>query len=257
MHPILPVMSAIEERGQVRELGSLRLQANVWRWALTVAVLATAIYSLATLNHSVRALATTGQEQDEFVAQLQEGLNKDIVPQLQSAGAETVSEIQPQLMASFNGLGKRLPEVAAVAKVEFQSLETDLPAKSETILNQSFDSILTGREGSIRKMYPDLSDEQVKGLVMNLADEGRRQSTEANQELFAAHEEKLKGIMSNLELIKTQEASNVKGVEPSWDMAILLLDILREDVKSQGPVPAGSTNDKLANSTKATTGEKA
>ncbi len=228
----------------------------MWRGVLGAIMLATVVYTLVTLNRSARALTTAGDQQDQFVAALQTSLNKDTLPELQSAGAETISEAQPQLRASFDKLGPRIPEVTAVAKGEFQSLEKDLPAKSEAILNQSFETVLTEKEGSIRKMYPELTDEQVKNLVENLTEEGRTEATEANQELFAAHEERLKGIMNNLELIKDQEAKNVKGVEPSWDMAILLLDILREDIKNQAPVATGPNNSDKASPLKPAPGAK-
>ncbi|HEY3782873.1 MAG TPA: hypothetical protein VGL56_17450 [Fimbriimonadaceae bacterium] len=194
------------------------------------------VYVLATLNGSVKALTNSGPQQDEYVQNLKDGMNSSVMPRLRSAFAETITEVQPEIKQSFSKLGKRLPEVTSVAKNQLQALETDLPTKGEAVLNQSFRTIITGKQSAIHQMYPDLTDDQLKTLVSNLANEGEIQARAANQDLFAPHQAKLNDILSNIEKIKTQEAANVKHIEPSWDMAILLLDILREDIKSQEPV---------------------
>jgi hypothetical protein len=201
------------------------------------------VYTLYTLNHSVRALTEAGEQQQEFVDHFKDGMNTNIVPRLRGAVAETITEVQPEIKQSFDKLGKRLPEVTAVAKQQMIALETDLPAKGEAILNQSFKNIITGKESAIHAMYPDLTDGQLKTLVTNLANEGQKQAAAANQELFAPHQAKLNSILANIEKIKTQEAPNVKNAGPTWDMGILLLDILREDVKSQQPANSSTVAD--------------
>jgi hypothetical protein len=233
-------MDASHERAQISELQSLRIQNRVWRFSLTVLILLMVVYTLYTLDHSVTALTKPGPQQEEFVSQFKSGMNTNIVPRLRSAVAETITEVQPMIKRSLDKLGQRLPEVTTVAKEQLTALETDLPSKGETILNQSFKTIITGKESAIHTMYPDLTDDQIKTLVTNLANEGEKQAKAANQELFAPHQARLSSILTNIEKIKTQEATNVKHIGPSWDMAILLLDILREDVKSREPAGAST-----------------
>jgi len=225
-------MDAVAEQRRIRELESLRRQARLFRLFFFIACLGVVFYCLYQLHRSVTALATAGPEQDAYMKSLQVNLDKDVIPRLRSAASETLTEVQPEVTAAIKKLGPRMPEVTAVAKNEMEALQTDLPNKGEAILNASYTNLLQAREPTLRAEFGnDVTDDQVKALIVTLTQEGHTQLVAANNELFAPHQLKLKHILQNLQSIKDQEAPNVKKIQPSWDMAILLLDILREDMK--------------------------
>jgi hypothetical protein len=50
-------------------------------------------------------------------------------------------------------------------------------------------------------------------------------------DMFKPHEETFQSILGHLYQIQEDEAGNIQDDKPTWEMAILLFDVVREDMK--------------------------
>jgi hypothetical protein len=226
------IVDATRERSRVRELDSLNSQMQWWRWGTTIVITLFLIGCLIELNSSVHGLINPGPIQDEFVQDVNTSLQTDTVPTLEHEATETLTEIQPEVQTSVLKLKGRVPELAQAAEDQVHILQTDLPAKSEAILNKRFALLISSRESKIRSMYPEVTPDQLRLLVTNLSTHVQAQITSSSNDLFSAHEAKLQSILASMNTIKSQEAGNVKNEQPDWEMGVLLLDVFRDDLQS-------------------------
>ncbi|RYD19454.1 MAG: hypothetical protein EOP88_18925 [Verrucomicrobiaceae bacterium] len=234
-------MQASTVQAEIRQLESYRQQAFWWRTGAILVLVGVVGFSLYSLNAAVRGLAESGPTQDAFVAQLSEGMRKEVIPNIQTVAGQTLTEIQPQIREEFNKLNARVPELTDATIQEFQTLQTSLSKTSEKTLDESYKGLLTSREQKIRSMYPDVTEDQVKGLISNLTTAGETEIRNANDELFAPHQAALAGIMDHMETIRNSEAADTKGIDPNWEMGIAVLDVLRDDLRAQAPTATGSS----------------
>ena len=248
-------MEAGTVREEIRQIESCRKQAFWWRTGALVALVLVVGGSLATLNSSVRGLVESGPRQDEFVGEFSQGLRTEIMPNVQSLTSQTLTEIQPQIKQEFTKLNTRVPELTDATLKELKTLQAELPRQSEKILDESYGKLLSSREAKIRQMYPDVTEEQVKTFVGNLQKTGETQIRQANDELFSPHQSALTSILDHMETIKSSEAAETKGVDPSWEMGLALLDVIRGDIatttgagdtKTSGATAPNPSGDKKA-----------
>jgi hypothetical protein len=201
------------------------------------------------LNSSVRGLTNPGPTQDQFVQNVNASLQTDTVPMLEHEASATITEIQPEVKASILKLRDQVPDLAQATEDQVRLLQKDLPEKGEAVLNRRFATLVTSREASIRKMYPEVTDAQFKALLTTLTDHARTQLIDVNTTLFAPHQAKVQSILASMDTIKSQEAANVKNDQPDWEMGVLLLDVFRDDLtnlahsdskspSSKSPAPA-------------------
>jgi hypothetical protein len=226
-------MDQAAERVRIAELEGLRRSSRNVRWAFSILITGLVVWCLLSLTGAARNLAQQGPGQQEFIKALTDGLQHDVAPQVKAEGAAALTEIQPLVRKSVSDLGKRVPELTQLAQTEAKSFETELPNRGETILNKSYSDLLQQHTGTIHDLYGNsVTNEQVAALVATLGQLGQKELVEANQELFAPHQHRISNILETLQDIKKQEYKNVKGDQPSWDMALLLLDIFRDDLKT-------------------------
>lgn len=223
---------------QIEELEKLRTQMRWWKLGATFASLAVVAISALTIKSSFQGLLVQGPKQDKFVASLNEGLKNDVIPMVQSMAGSTFSQLQPQVQKSFEKLNERVPEITEATLQELEKLQTSLPDRAEKILNETFGAMLQAKEQKIKQMFPEATEQQVEKLIMNLAEQGKEQVKLANEELFAQHQKELFDIIGYMNKIKESEAPNIKGVDPTWEMGLLVLDVFRSELEELRPKPA-------------------
>lgn len=226
------IVDSNRERSRIVELESLNNQMRWWRWGATAFIAVFLMFCIWQINHSVRGLTDSGPTQDQFVQNLNTSLQTDTIPALESEATSTLTEIQPEMRTAVMKLKDKVPDLAQAAEDQVRMLQKDLPAKGEDILNKKFSTLLTSREDQIKKMYPNVTPDQLNQLVTNLSQHGRAQIVEANAELFGPHQAKLQSILASMDTIRTQEASKVKNDQPEWEMGVLLLDVFRDDLNT-------------------------
>jgi hypothetical protein len=239
-------MDRITEEGRIAELDKLRTELRWWRWGTSIAIAIVLVSCLWKLNNSVQSLTHEGPEQQMFVSELNQGLQRDVVPNLQHTISSTITSVQPQVIDALKGLNGRIPDLTQTATNQFAILQKDLPAKSQQILSTTYGNLLAKRKDQIRKLYPNVTEEQIEAVLASLSDEGQKQLALANQELFGPQQRVLYRIMKNLDTIRAQEASNASKTDPSWEMGVIMLDLVRDDLKDLAPgapaAPAGNQN---------------
>ena len=91
------------------------------------------------------------------------------------------------------------------------------------------DEIFTLLEEGIRKQYPDVTEARVAGLVARLIDLSEKQIDHATHHLFEPHLVSLSNIMDDITAIKKAEGTAAKEDLASWDMALLVFDLIRDE----------------------------
>jgi hypothetical protein len=223
---------------QIKQIKNLRQQLKYWRWGTTGAAALIVVVSVLMIKGAVNNLTQPGPSQDKFVSELSEELQSDVVPQLEQIAANTVAEVQPEINKAFVDLNKRVPDLAQATMDELEVMQTNLPVRGEKVLRSTFEGMLTEKEAKIREMYPQASEEQVAKLMENLSTAAQEQIGIANDQLFAPHQEALVAIVENLEGVKSAENGTFDSEDPNWEMALLVVDIFRDDLDKLRPVEA-------------------
>lgn len=228
-------MDSDEVKRQVQELERLRAEIRWWRLGSMLAILLITVVCVATIASAVNGLVREGPRQQVFVDKVSEGFQQNVMPQVQTIASQTLTEIRPQVEAEFGKLNERAPEIAQASIKEFEILQRNLPERGEKVMTDTFGAMLKEKEPKIREMFPEATEENVAALVTNLTEVGQERVVLVNDKLFSGHMNAMNRIVEDLTFIQHAEAGNTKGMEPSWEMAILLLDLVREDLKELEP----------------------
>ncbi|MBS1709498.1 MAG: hypothetical protein JSS65_12360 [Armatimonadetes bacterium] len=223
------------ETTQITELKNLKKQLQWWRYSLLGATVFVVVATIATVDGAVKGLTQKGPRQDQYVAEVTSSLKNDIAPMVQEMVKQTVDEVKPEIEQAVHHVNSRLPEVAEKAMAEFELLQSNLPKKGEKVLNDTFVAMLHSKEAKLKEMFPEATEEQIEKLLNNLGESCKDQASFANTELFAKHQAALQDIHRNLMTIHEAEKDNLAGVEPGWEMAVLVLDLFKEDIQSVRP----------------------
>ena len=221
-------MNSEQVQIQIQELESLRSQMRLWRLASMLVILLMVFICIGTLINNVLGLTRPGPRQEEFVTELSNGLQQGAIPEIQTIGAATLNSIDFQ--EEFDKLNRRTPELAEATMKELQTLSESLPQRGEKVLNETFGEMIHSREAKIREMYPDVTEDKVHTLGANLTEEATERTAQVTQALFDPHLKSMNAIVENIRLIQDTEAVNPREV-PTWQMALLIFDIAREDFK--------------------------
>ena len=223
-------MTPQQVKSDISELESLRRRAAIWRWGTIAAVLLIMLVGVGLMNQAVQNLIRPGAGQERFVAQVNTGLQRNVVPELQTLATQTLTESQPIVQEEVAKLNARVPEVADVAMKQFQLLQTELPESSSKVLNKTFGQMLSERKAKVKAMYPDATDEQIDQFITNLSEQGTQSMTNVSVRLFDRHIETMSAISDNVDQIQRAEAPNIKDEIPTWQMGLLIFDIARADM---------------------------
>lgn len=244
-------MTPEEVSNQIRELESVRSQLRLWRTAIPLVAVSVISYGVFTIYDSAASLVTEGPPREEFVAALTDGLNKEVRPVVEKIAQQTFSETRDAVNKELARLNDRTPEMAGALKKEVETLMHNIPRRGEMVLQASFGTMLKKREADIRKQYPDVTEQKVATLMLALTELTHERLDHVTHHLFSPHLESLSGIMADISHIQRTETINPKDDLASWDMALLVFDLIRDefaDLHVDEADPA--VPDKLKNKTK-------
>ena len=224
-------MNSDEVRRQTEELEALRSQTNRWRLGTALTIIIIAFVAVGSIIKGIMGLVQEGPNQKIFMDEVQTHLKKEVLPSLEVIAGQTVKEIKPRIESELKKMNERSPELAEALRKQLEMLSGNLPLRGEKVLNASFGSMLKKREVDMRKLYPGVTEEQVSSLVSNLAAAGQEQIAAITQSLFSPHLKALNVIVANLDVIKQSETIDPADASPTWDTALLVFDILRDDFK--------------------------
>jgi hypothetical protein len=223
---------------QVRELKRLRTESAWWRWGALAVVALFVGGDLYALRNSVTNLTQPGPGQTEYANALQEGIQKDIVPQVQDIAGRTLAEMRPQVMASLQKASQRTPELANASLGQLQTLQQNVASRSEQALDATFTKEFAKREGKIKEMFPDATEQQLQTFTQNMTQMGTARLASANDRLFSRHLSAMNGIVSDMDKIAATEKVTKTGDIPTWEVALTTLDLVRDNLKQVAPQTA-------------------
>ena len=232
-------MEAAIVQANIRELEALHTQTRFWRWGISLALLLTVVICLVTLRNAVTGLTNDGPTKEAFVKDLGDRMQKNAIPTIEQMGVTALHEIN--FDAEVKKLNKRTPELTQASMKEVKLFGDELPARGKKVLDATFGAALKQHESKIKTMFPEATDAQVSGLMTNLSNEAMSQAADVNDELFAQHKKAIDSILKDFAAIQSSGAADAKGQEPTWDMALLVFDLARNDLKSlatQADAPA-------------------
>ncbi|QYK53663.1 MAG: hypothetical protein KF824_01945 [Fimbriimonadaceae bacterium] len=224
-----------KEEKQIQEIKELKGQLLGWRWGLTGVSVLVAITAIGTVNSSFRGLVDKGPTQDKFVKHLTDEMNNDVKPLIEDMAKQTISEVQPEINKAVDEVNAQMPVLAQNALSELDQLQTNLPVRGEKVLREAFVAMLQKKEADLQKMFPEATEEQIDRLLTNLAESASKEAEGAAVELFGKHHDALMAIHKHIAAMGEKEAPSLAGVDPSWEMGLLVMDIFREDLERNRP----------------------
>ena len=241
-------MEGSTTEAHIRELESVRKQINLWRTGSALVIVVTLAVCLGLLYSDAKALAQPGPTQETFVTTLRDNLNEGVVPRLQETASRTVSEMQPIIQREFVDLNKRVPDVTKAAVTQLQELQKSLPDTASKTLTDTFDKALQGKEDTIRKMYPNATEEQVKTLFTNLLQVTNDKSVQLADGILQPHVTQLQTINDNLQRIAQTEPNTGSNAD-DWQLGLAVFDVMRDDLKGL-TLPTGEAKKAIVDAAK-------
>lgn len=226
--------SGIEQQ-KIEELKSLKTQIRSWRWGFVAAIAVLAMGAVSTVNTAFKGLTKPGPKQDVYVKEVTAAVRNEIAPMVEDMARSTLTEVKPQVELAVDRVNARMPEVAQAALDELDTLQANLPVRGEAVLQRTFGTMLASKEDELKAMFPEATDEQITRLLTNLGESAQLEAEGAAVELFGRHHETLEKIHAHLETISAKEAASLQGVDPTWEMGILVLDLFRDEAMRSRP----------------------
>ncbi len=220
-----------EIQRQITELTALRKSARRWQLATTLLIVVILFVGIGSILNSVMGLAQAGPVQDKFLAELQSGLKKQVVPELDHLVKSSLSEVKRDVEVELKKVNERSPELMKALNKELEILQHGLPQRGEKILEATLGRELKAREGKIKGMFPGVKEEQVATMVNNLVSESHTSMENLSKTIFGRHLQALTTISANLDIIKRTEKINPDEDLASWETALSIMDLMRDEIK--------------------------
>lgn len=227
---------------KIQELESAQSQIRFWRTLTIVAVILIVVTCVALISTAVGQLASAGPRQEEFLKELVEGVNQDVVPQLQRIGTEAAADVAPLVQAELQKLNEQAPEFATTLRRELYNLSVNVSGKSEKILRDNFAGMIERRRHWMENNFQGVTQEKIDTMSENLTTIAQERIENFVDEAFAGQIIALNRITENLETIQKAEIENVRHDVPTWEMALLFFDIVRDELRGMETLNADTAN---------------
>jgi len=192
-------MTQAEIEKKQKDIRAWRLQARLMLGFFIATIFVFGRDCIVSVQERTQAVLSSGKDHDRFVGAIEKEVGKSILPQTRSILRRNLGEIQPLLRRSIDRVDEKSPEVAASAVDDLKKLRADLEVSSRAMLVEKLGS---GR--SVIEAYPA---SRVNPLIPTLD-----------------------SILASLAKIRNDEAPKVKGVKPTWDMALMVLEEMHREV---------------------------
>jgi hypothetical protein len=179
------------------------------------------------------ALVNDGPTHERFVAQLKNGLARDVVPEAKQLTAKTLNRLGPAMEKEIDKIEKRIPEVEARAEREMSLLRQNLPARAEQALKPTLGKALESRLVVWKKQYPNLTADQLANASERLVNEAHDRMANVAAVVILPYENSFEKIVADLGEIRKLEAGHPE-VDP-WDLAVVSIGLLHEQLTKINP----------------------
>lgn len=222
---------------KIAELQTLRSQAARWRFGIPVAVIAIITICILMIYDSAQQLAQPGPAQETFVNGVKQGMDEDVMPMVRHAAYQTFNDTKNAVRAEFENISSRTPEFATALQTEAELMVRNIPKQTESELSEILANALAKQELTINELFPNLEEDQVSKVLSQLVDLGKEQADYVGEKLFEPHLIRINNIVDDLKVIRKSESLRPGDTIDSWEMALLVFDILREEFDQVHPAP--------------------
>ncbi|MEC8929002.1 MAG: hypothetical protein VX705_07305 [Verrucomicrobiota bacterium] len=260
-----PATATARTVGKIEALEEIRQQQRLWRYGTYVGALVFLVVVLVVISKARSFIPPTtdpnklveqtrsmlaktnyqGQNNwEKLVLGLKEGWEKDLRKDLTNILYTTTNSIAKNMVDPWVDLNKRSADVVKAANSELRQLETTLPQATETVIKEHLKEVILQQDKKLKQINPNAEKKQVELVLQQLIDLSGTHAEKISADLFSEHLVKLDKIFKDMETIHRKEQSGIKGAIPNWEMALLVLDILREEVRplqSQRAAPSASS----------------
>jgi hypothetical protein len=181
------------------ELNALRLQRRLWRVSALVCVICITVASMLVLRSSAARLLESGPARDEFVAQLNREMSRQVFPRKYDAPAGYSVGTGPTLQIAMPLDESPVPAVSDVA-----------PKISEMVD--------AGESGTIRRSSVESRLKTISKFRM---------------QTVAEYQSMLNKIIDDLTVIRQAERGNVSGGLPVNTVAVLLVGRIQDAIQTK------------------------
>jgi hypothetical protein len=216
----------------IQELQSTQSQVRFWRTLTVIAVILVVVTCVGLISASVNQLTTPTPTQEEFLKELMAGVNEDVVPEVQRIVSLAAADLAPVVQAELNRLNDRSPEFAETLRRELYRLSLNVASRGEQVLDETVGGIIRQRQGWIEKNFENVTPEKAQTMTENLVSIAHDRIEHITDTLFAEHIVALNRITENLSQIQREELANVRHEVPSWEMALLFFDVVRDELRA-------------------------
>lgn len=232
-------MTSESVQTHIKEIEALRNETRLWRWGISIVLFLIVAVCLVTLRNAVTGLTNDGPTKAQFVADLSTRIQQNALPAMEQMGTQALHEID--FNAEAQKLNRRTPELAQASLRQVKLFGDELPKRGQKVLRATFGTALKQQQSKIKTMFPEATDEQITNLMTNLTSEALNQVADVNDQLFARHKQAIDHTLQDFDTIQTSGAAESKGQAPTWDMALLIFDLARNDLKSLTPPATADT----------------
>jgi hypothetical protein len=230
---------------KIAELNSLRSQLNRWRMGIPITVLTIMFVCMFKIYSAGRDLTVPGPGRDEFVANVQQGLKQDVQPIVELIAKQTYLETKNAVQDEFEKINARTPEFAAALKMEVEQLVRNIPNRTEEVVAKSFSEALARQELEVREMFPEVDEKRVSEVVLKLTEAAQEQCEFVGEKMFQPHLISINNMIEDLQVISKSEKVSGADSLASWEMALIVFDLLRDEFDQVHPAPeTNKTDDK-------------
>ncbi len=222
---------------KIAELHALRSQVSRWRLGTPIAVIAIVVGCILMIYSAAQSLAVPGDNREQFVKGVTTGVNDRIVPIVKRAAYQTFHETKKAVQNEFEKLGDRTPEFAGALRENVELLVENIPTQTEAELSEILAKTLAKQDEAIENLFPDANEDKVAELVGKLTALAKDQAEHVSDKLFEPHLITINNIIEDLNVIRKTESLRSGDSLASWEMALIVFDILRIEFDQVHPAP--------------------
>jgi len=240
-----------EMQRSIEEIAALRAQTRNWRLIMVLGILIIVVTCVTLIVNSVRALAQPGEPQQVLLKELKNGMETQVVPPVKQLAQRTMRDLEKSLKKEADKAAARAPEIMEAFNKELETLQSNIPKRGEDVLQKTFGAEFKRREKKIQQMFPGVTEQKIATVVDNIINESHASMEHLSQVLFGQHTKALNDIFAHLETIQKTEQVNPKDEATTWEIALSVFDILRDELRvfeqpstNAAPAKAGKTANK-------------
>jgi len=221
---------------KIAELQSLRSQVTRWRVGIPIAVIAIITGNILMVYSAADRLAR-GPEREVFVKGVTGGMNDDVMPLVKHIAYQTFHDTKKSVQSELEAISSRTPEFAEALRGEVEALVENVPSRTQQDLSTALADTLAKQDAQIEELFPDATEDKVADVVEKLTELAKDQAEHVSDRMFEPHLVVINNIIADLNVILKSETVLGGDSLASWEMALLVFDVLRAEFDQVHPAP--------------------